>query len=95
MKILYVTNLINSGGVARVVMSYIEGAYSKCKEFRCDLVAYEKPNDSIEEKLNSLGVNYYCIPRPTRNLILYWKKLSQIIKIGNYDVIHTHIEYFN
>lgn len=94
MKVLYVTNLINSGGVARVVLSYIEGCCSLNSDFSCDLVAYEEPNELIKIKLKKYGVNTYCLPRPTRNLLNYTKRLNDVLDNG-YDAIHTHIEYFN
>ena len=95
MKVLYVTNLINTGGVAKVVKNYIVDACNQCNDFECDVVAYEEPNEEIKEVLNLHGVGYYCLPRPTRNIYLYSKRLVQILKNGRYDAIHTHIEYFN
>lgn len=95
MKVLYVTNLINSGGIASVVMNYIVGACDLCEEFQCDVVAYEEPNEKNKKVLDLYGVTYYCLPRPTRNIFLYSKRFTQILKQGKYDAIHTHIEYFN
>lgn len=95
MKVLYVTNLINTGGVGKVVMNYIVDACSQRNDFECDVVSYEEPNEEIKELLKLNDVEYYCLPRPTRNIFLYSKRLVQILKNGRYDAIHTHIEYFN
>lgn len=95
MRVLFVTNLINTGGVAKVVLSYIEGCFEESKDFQCDLVAYEKPNQDVRNMLKRHGVNCFCLPRPTRHFLLYTKQLKEIITKTKYDAIHTHIEFFN
>lgn len=95
MRVLFVTNLINTGGVAKVVLSYVEGCMSASNTFQCDVVAYEEPNQDIKLLFDTLGVNYYCIPRPTRNIFLYSQHLKNIIRNSKYDAMHTHIEFFN
>lgn len=95
MRVLFVTNLINSGGVAKVVLSYIEGCIAKLENFQCDLVAYEEPNQEVSDILRLYGVNCFCLPRPTRKFFVYTRKLKEIIRKTKYDAIHTHIEFFN
>lgn len=95
MKVLYITNLINSGGVAKVVMNYITGCCAQNEEFECDVVAYEEPDTKTKDILRQHNVSYYCVPRPTRNIFNYYFKIRQILIKGHYDAVHTHIEYFN
>lgn len=95
MRVLYITNLINSGGVASVVKKIAKNCCLNDSDFSADIVCYEEPSNVTLEELRKYNVKIIVINRITHNPIKYVLRTISILKQGQYDSIHTHIEYFN
>ena len=95
MHVLYVTNLVNSGGVASVVKKIAKNCCLFDSGFCADIVCYEKPSSNTIEELSKYKVSVIVIDRVSHNPIKYALRMIKILKLGHYESIHTHIEYFN
>ena len=76
------------GGVEAVVMNYYRNIdKSKIQfDFICDDDSTNIPYDEIE----ALGGKVILIP-PYQNVFKYQKKLKRVLKEGNYQIVHSHI----
>lgn len=95
MRILYITNLINTGGVARVVTTFAEACIVANRDISIDIVCYEEPSEKIKEWAQHRNISCYVINRITANPFAYIRTMKGILHCNGYDAIHTNIEYFN
>ena len=95
MKVLYVTNSINKGGVAKVVLGYAFGLCDFSETFSCDIVSFEKPEDDLCNELKKRNINVFVVKPISSSFLRFKMELRRILCAGRYDAIHCHIEYFN
>lgn len=76
------------GGVEAVVMNYYRNIdRTKIQfDFICDSDSTNIPYDEIKK----LGGKVILIP-PYQKVFKYHKKLKQVLKVGNYKIVHSHI----
>lgn len=78
----------SGGGVESVVMNYYRHI-DKTKvqfDFICDSDSTGIPYEEIEQ----LGGRVIIVP-PYQNFFSYQKKMRQVLRLGNYKIVHSHI----
>ena len=76
------------GGVESVVMNYYR--YIDRNEIQFDFICDEDSTNIPYEKIEKMGGKVILIP-PYQKIIKYHKKLKQVLKDGNYKIVHSHI----
>ncbi|MCZ0717178.1 glycosyltransferase [Aerococcus kribbianus] len=89
MKVLIVcTTKFKNSGITQVILNnYISMDKS---DMHFDFAFINEPTNAQKNLFNENGSNFYVLPNRHKNLVKYIKKLSEILKIGSYDVIHIH-----
>lgn len=76
------------GGVESVVMNYYR--YIDRNEIQFDFICDEDSTNIPYEEIEKMGGKVILIP-PYQKIIKYHKKLKQVLKDGNYKIVHSHI----
>lgn len=72
-------------GMSNIIMNYYK--YMDKSEISCDFVINDEINEMYMKQLNN---NYFMLHNRKKKPFSYIKKLSGIIKKGNYDIVHIH-----
>ena len=89
-KILVVLPSLNkAGGIEKVFMNY----YQKFdKNFKFDFITHECDNESYKQLIKTKGDNLFVLPKfSMKNLKTILKRMNEIMKNKNYDIIHCHM----
>lgn len=86
--LMLVTNLRKSNGVASYVMNYFN-TIDKNK-IQMDFALLQDVSTPYYKDIVAAGSKYYILPSLS-NPIKHYNKCAQIIKKGNYDVVHDNI----
>lgn len=87
-KVLHVLGGMNAGGMETMIMNY----YRKIDKnlFQFDFLIND-PNEAFyEQEINKLGGHIYRVTSQRKNIFKNHKEVDEIIKNGQYDVIHCH-----
>lgn len=76
------------GGVESVVMNYYRNIDKE--NFQFDFICDDDSTNIPYEEIKKLGGNVILIP-PYQNIIKYHIKLKRVLKKGNYNIVHSHI----
>ena len=90
-KVLHVVGGMNLGGTETFIMNLIRNLNSK--DYKFEFLTYydEKESGYYDSEILKLGGKIHSIkPFNSRNLIPYIFDLKNILKNGDYDVIHAH-----
>ncbi|MDA8227764.1 MAG: glycosyltransferase family 1 protein [Desulfitobacterium hafniense] len=90
MKILEITSELDGGGVDRLLYDYCS---RMIPDIQFDFVVTSKTEGMLEQPLKELGCNVFHIYQIRENRTLYKGQLQEILKNGNYDVVHDHGGY--
>ena len=87
-RVLQVVTQMNRGGLETMIMNYYRNIdRTKIQfDFICDSDSTNIPYDEIKK----LGGKVIHIP-PYQKVFKYHKKLKQVLKEGNYKIVHSHI----
>ena len=90
-KVLQILTYIKSGGAEAVVYNYYQ--HIDRNKIHFDIVAlYDDQEQFLASKFQSLGANiFYLSHNPIKRLI----EVNDIIKAGNYDIVHSHCEFLS
>lgn len=94
MKVVQIAVGINGGGVGSVLLSYYKNMNNKNVKFDIIIDDREsvKNGSLLEDEFKKLGCNIFRVTPKSVNLKENIRQVSQIIKNGNYDVIHSNME---
>lgn len=94
MKVLQIAVGINGGGVGAVLLNYCKNMNRKNvqTDIIIDDVEAVKNGSLLEDEFKKLGCNIFRVTPKSVNLKENIKQVSEIIKNGNYDVIHSNME---
>lgn len=84
-------SLSRSGGVQTVLQNYYD--HMNQKEYIFDFVVMDTEVGELEEWFESRGSHIYHVTPRSVSFKKNTKELKQIIKNGNYDVVHCHQDY--
>jgi len=84
-------SLSRSGGVQTVLQNYY--AYMNQKEYVFDFIVMGTEVGELEEWFEQRGSHVYHVTPRSVSFRKNTKELNQIIKTGNYDVVHCHQDY--
>ncbi len=90
MRVLHVLSELDNGGVAHILYDYCSRLSDK---FDFDFVVSVPNEGAIEKRLVRMGCNVYHIPQIHEGLLAHNKKLSEVIRAKQYDVVHDHSDY--
>lgn len=90
MKVLQITSELDGGGVDRLLYDYCS---RMIPDIRFDFIVTSKTEGMLEQPLRDLGCNIFHISQIRENTRLYKKQIKQILKKGNYDIVHDHSGY--
>jgi glycosyltransferase involved in cell wall biosynthesis len=93
-RVLHILDELNTGGAEKIVVSYF--MHIDREKFQWDFIItkYADKNKSgiLEEKVNMMGGQIYRVPRKRENYLANIKAIDKIIKNGNYDIVHSHLD---
>ena len=88
---LVVCNLI-SGGVESVLLNY----FSNIKDdFEVELITYGIGSQICYNSFLDLGFTIHIIPRKKDGFLKSYRAMEKIIRNGNFDVVHAHLNEWN
>lgn len=93
-RVLHILDELNTGGAEKIVVTYFK--YIDKNKFQWDFVItrYEDENKRgmLESLVEKLGGNIYRVHRKRENYIKNILDINKIIKNGNYDIVHSHLD---
>jgi len=95
-KVLFVIGNLYSGGVESVSANILSNISKE--KFEIDLAVNSIDNSSVfyeHLKKNVTKVYTYGISKDYRTILLSLWKIWNIIKKGNYDIVHTNLDFIN
>lgn len=89
MRILMVNTVSTSkNGITNVIFNLIRSIDKN--QITIDLLAIEKPDQLYINEIEKYGGKVIILHRNIKHIARYVKKLSDVIKIGNYEIVHVH-----
>lgn len=89
-RVLHEVANLDGGGVARLLHDYYSNMDHSKIQFDF-LISDDIENGILEKPFKEMGCTIYKIPSLKKDMKLRLKKIDEIIKNGNYDVVHSHI----
>ena len=89
-RVCQVLHGIVGGGSEQVVLNYC----SRMCDIHFDLLYQYEPNPQILERFNEAGINCIQIPDKVRHPLKHLWTMLRIFRMGNYDVVHSHLDWF-
>ena len=88
-RIIHELSALDGGGDAKLLFDYY--SHMDKEKVHFDFVIYDfYENGLLEEPLREMGCTIYKLPRIKKDKKACLKGMEQVIKNGNYDVIHSH-----
>lgn len=88
-RILQIIGIVCGGGVESVIMNYYRNVDRTKVQFDFVVDGYEKT--ILDDEILYLGGKVYHVESYRRNIFRYMKQVYQIVKMGNYDVVHVNM----
>ena len=88
MKILHIANMNTRSGVASFIMNYYR--FIDREKIQFDFLSYSLSEDNYIEEIQQLGGNVFIAPNYKKHFLKYKCYVHNVIKNGNYDIIHCH-----
>lgn len=79
---------MDRGGIESYLMSLIR--QFDHKDCHVDFVVHRQESGCYENEIKGWGSNIYRLPRLRKHPFKYIRQLYQLIKNGNYDIVHRH-----
>lgn len=89
MKVLTIlTTPVGKNGISSVVKNYYD--YLDKKKITIDFLFPNIPSEDIRRDIEKNGSKYYIVPGRVKKIYNYSQELLNILKKGEYDVVHAH-----
>lgn len=88
-KVLHIMNGADSGGISSVVKNYY--SFLDRNEIKFDIAITDSKIGNNGKYLQSLGCSVFFLPAGRYHKVSYIKAIISILKEGNYDCIHVHL----
>lgn len=93
-KVLHILDELNTGGAERIVYTYFK--HFNKNQFQWDFVVTRYADTSkkgiLEKKIESIGGKIYKVHRKRENYLRNILDIDYIIKNGQYDIVHSHLD---
>ncbi|MFR5683192.1 MAG: glycosyltransferase family 1 protein, partial [Clostridia bacterium] len=93
-RILFaIGSIMNYGGIETFIMNY----YRKMdhSKVQIDFLANGSNKGAYDEEIEAMGGRIYHLPRRGRHYFAYRKAMKEILKSGEYQIIHAHANEMN
>ena len=90
MKILHITSELDGGGVERLLYDYCT---RMVPDIHFDFVVTSEKEGILEKKIEDLGCNIFRVSKFRSGVKNHERQMLDIIKKGEYDIIHDHSGY--
>lgn len=87
-RIAQIMGKMNSGGVESVVMNYYRNIDKNKVQF--DFIVDEDSKNIPKEEIENMGGKIILVP-PYKNILSYMNILKNILRKGNYKIVHSHL----
>ena len=92
-RVLEVVSALNCGGVEKLLLNYVKKM--PLNDFEIDFVVFDRKNTLIANDFEQLGCKIFYVTRIRENYFKMCSELDDIIKNGNYDIVHCHQGYLS
>ena len=93
-RVLHILDELNTGGAERIVFSYFQKINRDLFQWDFVITRYAdtRKRGMLEDLVEELGGKIYRVTRKRENYIKNINEISHIIKKGNYDIVHSHLD---
>lgn len=92
-KVLHVIGGLNAGGAETAVVNWLKNIDRNKYQF--DFVIHTK-DEFYRKKVENLGCKIYRLPNPQGLGLMKWlKKFENLLVNNKYDIVHSHLYFFN
>ena len=88
-RVLQIMGIVESGGVEAVIMNYYRHVDKNKVQF--DFVMHKGGNPSYISEAKSMGAKVYEVTPYTKNIIEFTYEIYNIIRNGNYNIVHSNM----
>ncbi len=88
-RVLQIMGIVESGGVEAVIMNYYR--YIDKAKIQFDFVMHKGSNPNYIAEAKSMGAKVYEVTPYTCNIIKFSYEIYQIVKEGNYEIVHSNM----
>lgn len=88
-RVLQIIGLSCGGGVESVIMNYYRHLNKEKVQF--DFIVHKEPLQSFVEEARSMGAKVYEITPYNQNIFKFTYEIFNIIKKGNYRIVHSNM----
>ncbi len=87
-RVAQILNRMDNGGIEAVVLNYYR--HIDRKEFQFDFFFDEGSSLPYRDEMTELGAELFPLP-PYTHQAVYQKKLEKVLRAGQYDIVHVHM----
>lgn len=87
-KVLHVVKALEKNGVTSVILTYSHNIDRT--NFQLDVLTGDLYEEQYREQLETDGCRFFVIRNRDKSILSYINSLKQVIKTGQYDVVHVH-----
>lgn len=93
-RVLHILDELNTGGAERIVVSYFLNIDRDKFQWDFIITKYEDSQKKgiLEETVETYGGHIYRVTRKRENYFKNIREIDRIIKLGNYDIVHSHLD---
>ena len=92
-NVLILVDSVQYGGVEQMVYNYVSNM--DLAKYKIEMISTGKIYPKAEEKFEKLGIKIYHLPTKKENFLKYISMLNRIIKYGNFNVVHSNLNYWS
>lgn len=90
-KVLTILSGLDGGGIETILLNYL-----KCfdlNKINMDVIVHSPDIGFLEEEYKKLGCNIYRVTPKHISIYKNYREIKNIIKEGNYDIVHSRMNY--
>lgn len=93
-RVLHILDELNTGGAERIVFSYYCNINRDLFQWDFVMTRYEDPQmrGILEDSIEAMGGRIYRVHRKRENYLKNITDIGTVIKEGNYDIVHSHLD---
>lgn len=93
-RVLHILDELNTGGAERIVFSYFQNIDRDKFQWDFVITEYDDKNKRglLEQAVLDLGGRIYRVPQKRKNYLLHILVVNKIIRDGDYQIVHSHLD---